>query len=114
MTELHVSRIINALTSKGFGEYDTHHKMLWLFVDGNKTRIHTWVSHAKKQFIALVDCTLSEEEYIRMMRGVSVKRFLRGDVETAWFRFKSRDTHLRDRWIITRPFESRLPMLHGI
>jgi hypothetical protein len=87
MTEIHVSRAITSLTSKGFIEQNTHHRMLWLVVAGRKTPIHTWISHnqrriddwlmsqmskqlhlTKKQFIALVDCTLSEEEYVRMMR----------------------------------------------
>jgi hypothetical protein len=88
MTEVHVSRILTALTSKGFVLQETHHTMLWLEVAGKKTPIHTWISHGqrrvddwllgqmakqlkitKKQFLALIDCSFSNAGYVQDDEG---------------------------------------------
>ncbi|MFN7996945.1 MAG: hypothetical protein U0Q18_25245 [Bryobacteraceae bacterium] len=88
MTEIHISLIEKALTAKGFVAQDTHHTIYWLYVDGRKRQIHTYISHGqrraddwllgqmarqlkltKTQFLALVECTMSGSEYVRIMRA---------------------------------------------
>ena len=87
MTEIHISLIEKALAAKGFVPQETHHTIYWLYVDGQKRRIHTYISHGqrraddwllgqmakqlkltKKQFLALVECTMNGSEYVRLMR----------------------------------------------
>ena len=86
MTEIAVARIINVLLQKGFVQDESHHTMLRLVVEGRKTRIHTWFSHAlrkaddwllsliareirlsKRELLLLLECTIGQEAYARMM-----------------------------------------------
>jgi hypothetical protein len=78
-----------ALTGKGFRQEDSHHHFfVYWSLDGKKTRARTKTSHTKKhkdigdvllsemarqckltkgQFVALVDCPLSREEYEQVL-----------------------------------------------
>jgi len=86
MTEIPISRLIQALLNKGFERVETHHIMLWFVVKGTRTPIHTWVSHgqrkaddwligriakeihlSKRELLRLVECEISREEYIRLL-----------------------------------------------
>ncbi|MBU0690325.1 hypothetical protein KKC97_13685 [bacterium] len=83
----------NALTSKGFKKVKTHHEMYWLYCNGKKTHIRTRISHSEKEygdnllsqmakqtklhrseFLDLVECPLSEEEYLKKLiqRGIII------------------------------------------
>lgn len=81
--------VISGLKSKGFIPHDTHHKyFVFKTLSGKKTAINTRVSHgtqyktlgdpllnamskqcqlSKKDFLNLVDCPLSREDYENMM-----------------------------------------------
>jgi len=80
-------RIISSLLKKGFVEKDTHHIIFRLYVDGEKTDVCTYLSHGaqecgdsllgkmakqlrltRTQFDAFIDCTLSMEAYIEILR----------------------------------------------
>ena len=86
MTQIHVSRLVNALTSKGFEAVETHHTMLWLVVRGNRTGIHTWISHGtrkaedwllgqiarqihltKQELLKFIDCEIGADNYVTLM-----------------------------------------------
>ena len=86
MTEILVSRILNALLKKGFIQDQTHHTMLWFTYDGRKTPMHTWFSHGqrkaddslirliakelgltRKELLEFVGCTLSEDDYAALL-----------------------------------------------
>jgi hypothetical protein len=90
LTEILVSRILNALLKKGFIEDRTHHSMMWFAHNGRKTNIHTWFSYGRKkaddsllrliarelgvtrkELLEFVECTLSEDAYaaLLMARG---------------------------------------------
>jgi hypothetical protein len=75
------------LTRKGFTPGDGDHTFYRLFVDGKNTGIHTKISHGekeihdglisqmakqtklvKKEFLDLVDCPLSLEQYLKLLR----------------------------------------------
>lgn len=83
MTNFKKNNIINSLTKKGFRPDNRGHKYLYFYVNGKNTGIFTFVSWGsneindyligkmsfqvrleKKQFIDLIECPLSEEEYI--------------------------------------------------
>ena len=49
MSEIRVSRIVNALLTKGFVAYESHHTMYWLVVAGRTTDIRTRISHGQRQ-----------------------------------------------------------------
>ncbi|MDR2560639.1 MAG: hypothetical protein LBC63_02565 [Holophagales bacterium] len=80
--------IVSALTRKGFAEEEYgDHKKLRLYVDGERTRIHTRYSHgarecddyilgqmaiqlrlSRAQLNDLMDCAISGEAYVEMLR----------------------------------------------
>lgn len=79
--------IKTSLCKKGFVEDNNNHKKLNFLLDGKKTRMRTQYSHGKnevgeplismmarqigltkKQFIDLVSCSLSEEEYCLLVK----------------------------------------------
>jgi len=50
MTEIHVNRLRNALSRKGFTIVEAkHHTMFWLVVRGKRQHIRTWISHGQKK-----------------------------------------------------------------
>jgi len=94
MTTLRVRDVINGLSRKGFVVSNRDHKYLIFQVNGKKTRIFTKVSHGhneiddylinrmsiqvnleKNQFVDLVNCPLSHDNYIRELRnkGISLE-----------------------------------------
>lgn len=85
---LKVRTIQTALRRKGFEERQGSHYFYHLYVDGKKTRVHTMVSHGdreigdklikdmskelmlpKAEFLRLVKCSLSGEEYVAFLRA---------------------------------------------
>lgn len=79
--------VIENLQRKGFRKRQGGDKYFHLYVDGKKTAVFTFVSHGereihdgllaqmakqtklvKKEFIDLVDCPLTEEEYLKLLR----------------------------------------------
>jgi len=82
------TRIIRqSLTTKGFIEEKSDHCKFWLYVDEEKTIIHTKFSHGQKEcgndllakmahqlkltrkdFNDLIDCPLDKEAYIKMLK----------------------------------------------
>jgi hypothetical protein len=86
MADIAVSRVLKALLAKGFVRRDTHHIMLWFMPGGRHTSVVTRISHgtktvddwllariahqlglSKKELLALIECTLSEAEYLRLL-----------------------------------------------
>jgi len=82
-------KIRSALAKKGFREERSHHLYFRLYVNGEKTGICTYISHGaqecddyilgtmakhlmltKAQLCAFIDCTLSMEAYIEILRGL--------------------------------------------
>jgi len=81
--------IVSALTKKGFAEEEYgDHKKLRLYVDGERTRIHTRYSHgarecddyiigqmaiqlrlSRAQLNDLLDCAIGGEAYVEMLRA---------------------------------------------
>lgn len=78
-----------ALKGKGFEESDRHHKYYYLYVDGKRTQIYTYVSHgrpgtdisaglikkmadqvklSKRQFEEFVRCSFSGKDLINELR----------------------------------------------
>lgn len=78
-----------ALLSKGFREKSTSHAYYYLYVDGRKTSVFTYLSHGsgykdysdslvrevchqlglvKKEFLQLVECPLTYEQYVVILR----------------------------------------------
>ncbi len=83
--------IVSGLTRKGFVRRENDHTFLHLYVEGRKTPVYTKISHGAKevsdqllgvmarqlrlsrqQFLALVDCPLTETEYLRILREQNV------------------------------------------
>lgn len=79
--------VLAGLESKGFVRRHNDHKFLHLWVDGKKTAIFTKVSHGekeigdrllgimarqvsltKKYFLDLVDCPLTADRYLALLR----------------------------------------------
>jgi hypothetical protein len=78
-----------ALLRKGFRKDDTHHKYYWFFVGKTKTTVKTLISHGLKEYgnsllsrvkkelhldspqqlVELVECSLSEQDYLKILRG---------------------------------------------
>jgi len=86
MSDVPVSRILKALLRKGFERRDTHHIMLWFVPGGRSTAVTTRFSHSaksaddwllgriskelglsRKELLALIECTLSEEAYLQLL-----------------------------------------------
>jgi hypothetical protein len=78
----------SALLQKGFRSHNSDHVYYYLHVDGRKTMIRTKISHnarditenllalmarqvklTKRQFLELVDCPLTNEQYVRLLRA---------------------------------------------
>ncbi len=76
-----------ALIAKGFVERQTHHTFFHLYVEGKKTDVSTKVSHGAKEiadgllgamarqtrlvrreFLQLVECPLTAEQYLELLR----------------------------------------------
>ena len=91
MTVIKTRQIDGALQSKGFVRSEKDHHYYSLYVDGKKTQVWTKISHggaecgdtliglmakqakiAKKEFVQLVECTLSGDEYVARLvaRGI--------------------------------------------
>lgn len=87
MTVLKKNNVINSLMKKGFRPDNRSHKYLYLYVNEKRTGIFTYVSWGsseiddyligkmsnqvrldKTQFIDLVECPLSENEYLAELR----------------------------------------------
>ena len=79
--------VIENLQRKGFRKRQGGDKYFHLYVDGKKTAVFTFVSHGereihdgllgqmakqtrlvKKEFLDLIDCPLTEEQYVRLLR----------------------------------------------
>jgi len=89
MAMLKTKDVSASLCRKGFVErVEKHHKYYFLYCDGIKTTIKTYISHGdkevgdylqgqmakqtklvKKDFVRLVECELSGEDYVRLLRG---------------------------------------------
>jgi hypothetical protein len=86
MSTIKTKDIHDALTGKGFRVAETHHEMLWLFVNGQKTSIRTRLSHGSDEYDdgllglmakqlklrradlnRLIECPLTEEEYVKIL-----------------------------------------------
>lgn len=86
MTSYSSKNISSSLLKKGFSEDNNDHKKYKLLLDEKKTGIHTFVSHgtkeygeglikamrkqlhlSKREFIDLIDCPMTKEEYIQML-----------------------------------------------
>ena len=87
--------VVSALETKGFKfQGDRSHDYYWLYVDGIKQQINTHISHGSrhktlgddlvwsmamqlkittKQFRELVQCTLSEDAYISLLRSRQIR-----------------------------------------
>ena len=82
MSTIKTKDIRKALTGKGFRVVESHHEMLWFFVEGKKTSIRTRLSHGSEEYDdgllgqmagqlklkradldRLIECPLTEEEY---------------------------------------------------
>jgi predicted RNA binding protein YcfA (HicA-like mRNA interferase family) len=82
--------ILAALTKKGFEESMTHHRQLYLKVDGKRTGIRTHISHGKKLYegdlwsalrkqlglqddgaacVDLISCTLDHPGYVAKLKA---------------------------------------------
>jgi predicted RNA binding protein YcfA (HicA-like mRNA interferase family) len=87
MTSLKVRRVLRGLEKKGFVQSQRDHRFLIFCFNGKKTSIYTKVSHGgneindylinqmsiqtkleKKQFIDLVNCPFSAEDYLKELR----------------------------------------------
>lgn len=88
MTILKARQVLSGLMKKGFVQSQGHHAFLILYINGKKTSIYTKVSHGsneineylinqmslqvrleKRQFIDLVNCPLSLEDYLRELEA---------------------------------------------
>ena len=91
MTQLKPRVVESGLTSKGFRPSEGDHSRFVFHYGGRKTEIRTMVSHnsrdigdelihrmarqtrlTKADFVELVSCTLSEEEYVTKLRTAGV------------------------------------------
>lgn len=89
MASLERDIVESGLTEKGFVREDRDHRFYFLYVDGKYTGIYTKTSRgkgyktlgndlvsamakqvklSKPQFVELVSCTLSREEYLNLLR----------------------------------------------
>ena len=86
MAVLDAKQISKSLKKKGFVESEGDHTFYTLYVDGIKTRVRTKLSHgeteigdtlislmqkqtflSKKDFLRLIECPMSKEEYINKL-----------------------------------------------
>lgn len=87
MTQIHANHIRTALLAKGFFSHHTDHEWFVLRVAGKTAPVRTKLSHgqrtvdewliqkmakqlrlSKREFLDLVQCTLSEAEYVRLLK----------------------------------------------
>lgn len=87
MTQVHAGRIRTALLAKGFVSRHTDHEWFFLKVAGRSQAIRTKLSHGRSkiddsllrlmarqlhltrdEFIELISCTLSAEDYVRLLK----------------------------------------------
>lgn len=88
MTTYKSRKVEQSLEKKGFIKEDTHHKYFYFYTnDGKRTKVRTYISHGhkdiddyligkmaqqtrltKEQFMKLIDCPLSKEEYINILK----------------------------------------------
>ncbi len=83
--------VMAALEKKGFQKRENDHTFFHLYVGGKKTIVFTKVSHGekeipdkllgvmarqlkikKKQFLDLIDCPLTEEKYLEILRQAGI------------------------------------------
>jgi hypothetical protein len=86
MSTIKTKDIHKALTGKGFRVVESHHEMLWFFVQGKKTSIRTRLSHGSEEYDdsllglmakqlklrradldRLIECPLTENEYVNKL-----------------------------------------------
>lgn len=86
MTTLKANKVRSSLKKKGFNLVENSHHYYWLYYNGKKTNIRTHVSHndqiiddylinkmkkqvclSKEDFLDLINCPLSKEEYIQKL-----------------------------------------------
>lgn len=87
-TNIKTNKIDGSLCRKGFErKNDADHVQYILYINGLKTRIRTKISHgeneigddliskmsrqlklSKKQFLDLIECPLSKEEYVKLLQ----------------------------------------------
>jgi len=79
-------KIEKGLLRKGFAKENSNHKFFHLFINNRRTNIYTKISHGKKEiddyligrmasqtgltkneFIDLIECPLSYEDYIKLL-----------------------------------------------
>ena len=86
--------IESSLGRKGFRLFETHHRFYYLYVDGKKTGIYTYVSTAPKyktlqakligdmarelklskaEFADLIECKMSYDAYVARLRDQGVQ-----------------------------------------
>ena len=83
---MRIAAIVAALLAKGFILENRDHKYLFFHVRGKKTGVFTFISHGerdaddwllariarqlrltKKELLALIECSLSQDEYLRLL-----------------------------------------------
>lgn len=76
------------LSKKGFAARNSHHTFFHLYVDGKKRAVYTKISHgtreiddkllgmmarqvglSKRDFHDLIDCPLSSDDYVKLLRA---------------------------------------------
>jgi hypothetical protein len=86
--------IRKGLLAKGFNQTKTHHEMYWLYIGDRKTSIRTRISHSESEygdrllnqmakqvgldrteFDDLIQCPLSKEQYIELLRSRGIIKF---------------------------------------
>lgn len=91
MSSLKARQVHQGLLSKGFVLNNNDHRYFVFHIDGKKTSIRTRLSHgekdignplilamarqthlSKEEFIDLVECPLSEEEYIHILESKNI------------------------------------------
>lgn len=87
MPTVKTNKIDASLQKKGFDKTNRDHNYYILYVEGKKTKIHTKISHSateiddflvkqmarqvrldRKQFEDLIECPLSKEDYIEILK----------------------------------------------
>ena len=93
MTTFKSKQVEKALEKKGFIKVVTHHKRFYFNNnEGKRTEVRTYISHGKKeindyliesmskqtklskeQFINLINCPLSKDEYIEILKAQGIE-----------------------------------------
>jgi len=88
MTTRKIDKVYSNLCRKGFVKRETHHTVLELRIDGQRTNIYTYMSHGskeidnyliremseqlkvnKKEFLEFIDCVMTQEEYVDILKN---------------------------------------------